>query len=61
MSVCCRRKLEASGGNVYPQSQTPWQEIQRATVGQLATGAVLEPAVKYERIAKLKGTPRHND
>lgn len=55
-----RRELEASGGYAYPQSQTPWQEIQRSAVGQLATGAVLEPAVKYERIAKLKGIPRHN-
>lgn len=55
-----RRELEASGGYVYPQSQTPWQEMQRRLTGQLATGAVLEPAVKYERIAKLKGTPRHN-
>jgi dihydroxy-acid dehydratase len=55
-----RHELESSGGYVYPQSQTPWQEMQRALVGQLATGAVLEPAVKYARIAKLKGTPRHN-
>jgi dihydroxy-acid dehydratase len=55
-----RRELESSGGYVYPQSQTPWQEMQRAAVGQLATGAVLEPAVKYERIATVKGTPRHN-
>ena len=55
-----RRELESSGGYVYPQSQTPWQEMQRAAVGQLATGAVLEPAVKYERIATIKGTPRHN-
>jgi len=52
--------LQAAGGYTYPQSQTPWQEMQRATVGQIESGAVLEPAVKYQRIARTKGTPRHN-
>jgi dihydroxy-acid dehydratase len=52
--------LQAAGGYVYPQSQTPWQEMQRAAVGQMETGAVLEPAVKYQRIARTKGIPRHN-
>jgi dihydroxy-acid dehydratase len=33
--------------------------MQRGVVGQLDTGAVLEPAVKYRRIA-AKGVPRHN-
>jgi dihydroxy-acid dehydratase len=55
-----RAALEAAGGYPYPASQTPWQEIQRGTAGQLATGAVLEPAVKYQRIARTKGIPRHN-
>ena len=54
------RDLEAAGGYVYPDSQTPWQEMQRAVVGQMDTGAVLEPAVKYQRIARTKGIPRHN-
>jgi len=41
-----------------PDSMTPWQEIYRATVSQLHTGAVMEPALKYTHIAdKL---PRHN-
>jgi len=53
-------ELQAAGGYVYPQSQTPWQEMQRAAVGQIESGAVLEPAVKYQRIARTKGTPRHN-
>jgi dihydroxy-acid dehydratase len=53
-------ELQASGGYVYPESQTPWQEMQRAAVSQIETGAVLEPAVKYQRIARTKGTPRHN-
>jgi dihydroxy-acid dehydratase len=55
-----RRELEARGGYPIPASQTPWQEIQRATVGQLDTGAVLEPAVKYQRLAQTVGVPRHN-
>ncbi len=55
-----RTALEASGGYQYPDHQTPWQEIQRAFVGELETGAVLEPAVKYQRIAQTKGLPRDN-
>jgi dihydroxy-acid dehydratase len=55
-----RAKLEAAGGYRYPDHQTPWQEIQRAFVGELETGAVLEPAVKYQRIAQTKGLPRDN-
>lgn len=55
-----RKALEAAGGYTYPESQTPWQEIQRSVVGQLETGAVLEPAVKYQRIAQTKGLPRDN-
>ncbi len=55
-----RKALEAAGGYQYPESQTPWQEIQRAVVGQMETGAVLEPAVKYQRIAQTKGLPRDN-
>ncbi|ADG10481.1 PRK13017 family protein [Caulobacter segnis] len=55
-----RKALEAAGGYPYPESQTPWQEIQRAVVGQLETGAVLENAVKYQRIAQTKGLPRDN-
>jgi len=55
-----RRALEAAGGFAYPESQTPWQEMQRAVVGQMDTGAVLEPAVKYQRIAQTKGLPRDN-
>ena len=52
--------LEAAGGYVYPGSQTPWQEMQRGVIGQMETGAVLEPALKYQRIARTKGIPRHN-
>lgn len=55
-----RRALEESGGYAYPASQTPWQEIQRAMVSQLGDGMVLEPAVKYQRIAQAHGVPRDN-
>ncbi len=53
-----RAALEAKGGYSYPASQTPWQEMQRAAVGQLNTGAILEGAEKYQRIAQTKGLPR---
>lgn len=54
------RTLEAAGGYKYPESQTPWQEIQRAVVGQMETGAVLENAIKYQDIAHKRGLPRDN-
>ena len=41
-------------------SQTPWQELQRQHVGQLSTGACLDFAVSYQRIAFTKGIPRDN-
>jgi dihydroxy-acid dehydratase len=51
--------LKKNGGYHYPPSQTPWQEIQRAMVDQLAEGMVLEPAVKYQRVAQTV-MPRDN-
>jgi dihydroxy-acid dehydratase len=41
-----------------PDSQTPWQEIQRRHIGQLADGACLDFAVKYQRVGG--NIPRHN-
>ncbi len=41
-------------------NQTPWQEIQRRMVGQLSTGACLEPATLYLRVVETHGTPRHS-
>jgi len=41
-------------------NQTPWQEIYRAMVGQLSTGACLEPATLYLDVANSKGIPRDN-
>ncbi len=53
-----RRELAAAGGYKYPDHQTPWQEIQRGMIDQLSEGAVLKPAVKYQRVAQTKGIPR---
>ncbi|HCV85148.1 MAG TPA: dihydroxy-acid dehydratase [Deltaproteobacteria bacterium] len=54
-----REKLERDGFPI-PESQTPWQELQRRDVDQLAQGMVLKSAVKYQRIAQSKGVPRDN-
>ena len=51
-----RRK--ADGIPPVPESATPWQELYRATVSQLDSGAVMEMAVKYRGVAAK--TPRHN-
>lgn len=55
-----RRALQQAGGYPVPPHQTPWQEMQRAVIGQAETGAVLETATKYQRLAQTVGTPRHN-
>jgi dihydroxy-acid dehydratase len=54
-----RVALMQQGGYHFPASQTPWQEIQRGMVEQLADGMVLTPAVKYQRVAQ-KSVPRDN-
>ena len=55
-----RAALEAAGGYAYPPSQTPWQAIQRALVGQLEDGAILEGSEAFQRIAQTRGLPRDN-
>lgn len=55
-----RAELQSHGGYKYPAHQTPWQEIQRGLVDQLGNGAVLKPAVNYQRIAQTQGIPRDN-
>ncbi len=55
-----RAALGASGGYAYPRSQTPWQAIQRSLVGQLDSGAILEGAEQFQRIAQTTGLPRDN-
>ena len=54
-----RRRDELKAEPDYmPPAQTPWQEIHRALTGQFDSGAVLEMAVKYQRIAQTRGLPR---
>ncbi len=54
-----RRRAELKVALDYmPPAQTPWQEIHRALTGQFDSGAVLEMAVKYQRIAQTRGLPR---
>ena len=55
-----RQALQELGGYPIPPSQTPWQEIQRGIVDELAQGMVLKPAVKYQRIHARHGVPRDN-
>jgi len=51
-----RRKTEPAPP--IPPSQTPWQEIYRASVGQLESGACMELAVPYRGVGNV--LPRHN-
>jgi dihydroxy-acid dehydratase len=57
-----RRRAElAKSPKPVPPSQTPWQEIYRSLVGQLSTGACLEPAVLHLRVVETHGpAPRRN-
>jgi dihydroxy-acid dehydratase len=55
-----REDMKARGGYPVPESQTPWQELQRSCVDQLESGMVLKPAVKFQRVAQTKGLPRDN-
>jgi len=54
-----RAELKANPHKL-PPSQTPWQEIYRSMVGELSTGACLEPAVLYLKLAETHGLPRRN-
>jgi dihydroxy-acid dehydratase len=40
--------------------QTPWEEIYRGMVGQLGTGACLEPATLYLNVIETRGEARNN-
>ncbi|MEC5414524.1 dihydroxy-acid dehydratase, partial [Aurantimonas sp. C2-4-R8] len=53
-----RAEWKGQGGYNYPESQTPWQEIQRVIVDQLADGMILKPAVRFQKIAQTFGVPR---
>jgi dihydroxy-acid dehydratase len=55
-----RAALEQAGGYKFPPSQTPWQDIERALMDQLADGMVLKGAAKFQRVAQTFGVPRDN-
>lgn len=55
-----RAEIEAAGGYAFPASQTPWQQIQRALIGQMDSGAILEGSETFQRIAQTQGLPRDN-
>ena len=42
------------------QNKTPWEEIYRSMVGQMGTGACLEPATLYLNIVETRGESRNN-
>jgi dihydroxy-acid dehydratase len=41
-------------------NKTPWEEIYRSMVGQMGTGACLEPATRYIDIIERRGESRNN-
>ena len=42
------------------QNKTPWEEMFRSMVGQMSTGACLEPATLYLNIVEERGESRHS-
>jgi dihydroxyacid dehydratase/phosphogluconate dehydratase len=42
------------------ENKTPWEEIYRSMVGQMGTGACLEPATQYLDIIERRGESRNN-
>ncbi len=54
-----RAALQHAGGFAVPDSQTPWQEMYRATVKQMATGQIIQGADEYRRVAQTS-VPRDN-
>jgi dihydroxy-acid dehydratase len=55
-----KKQLAEANGYPYPTSQTPRQAIRRTLLGELESGAILEGAEKYRRIAQTSGLPRDN-
>ena len=51
-------KRKAAWTADYPGSQTPWEEIYRSMVGQMDTGACLEPATMFVNIIEERGESR---
>jgi dihydroxy-acid dehydratase len=41
-------------------NHTPWEEIYRSMVGQMGTGACLEPATLYLNVIETRDESRNN-
>ncbi|MEI9805508.1 MAG: dihydroxy-acid dehydratase [Pseudolabrys sp.] len=52
--------LDKQGGFPYPASQTPWQEIQRSMVDQLADGMGAQAGGEISTHRAKRGVPRDN-
>ncbi len=52
----------ARGVDVPPKitTMTPWEEIYRSMVGQMSTGACLEPATLFLNVIETRGESRNN-
>jgi len=55
-----REELEAKGGYIMPESQTPWQDILRREVSSLSEGMVLKRAIMIQGITQKHFAPRDN-
>ncbi|KAL7421496.1 hypothetical protein Q5752_004383 [Cryptotrichosporon argae] len=58
--IAARKKSMGTYVAGAPESQTPWQEMYRRSVGQLDGGMVLQDAVKYQRVAQRHPIGRRN-
>lgn len=54
------KELADVGGYPVPPNQTPWQQIYRESVSQLADGAVHTSALAYREVGHHRNIPRHN-
>jgi len=54
-----RARLQHTGGFAVPDSQTPWQQMYRETVTQMADGQIIRGADSYQRVAQTN-IPRDN-
>ena len=54
-----RAPLQQGGGCAVPDSQTPWQQMYRATVTQMADGQIIRGADAYQHVAQ-RNIPRDN-
>ncbi len=56
--LAARRAALAAEPFRFPEDQTPWQALSRKITGQFAGGAVIEDAVRFQKVAQVYGVPR---